>query len=167
MIYLNGQWFLNHFLSFLDFVNIDHVHTIPPLNLRLYWNLVSIFLSAHLFSSSIPSVLGFFFVFFCALRCLPCSACLKLRVCSFFVNPVYSKLSDFIWGKPNLRTERIVAELSWRAPELLRTSCSQGRGTQKGDVYSFALILVELHSRDGPWSSTGLTLQGGPWLHVS
>ena len=58
--------------------------------------------------------------------------------------------------------QRIVAELSWRAPELLRSSCSRGRGTQKGDVYSFSLILVELHGRNGPWSSTGLTLQGTP-----
>jgi len=55
---------------------------------------------------------------------------------------------------------RVVVELSWRAPELLRAPCSPGRGTQKGDVYSFALMLVDLHSRNGPWSSTGLTLQG-------
>lgn len=51
-------------------------------------------------------------------------------------------------------------ELSWRAPELLRSTCFPGRGTQKGDVYSFALILVKLHSRTEPWSSTGLTPQG-------
>jgi len=55
----------------------------------------------------------------------------------------------------------LLLELSWRAPELLRSACFPGRGTQKGDVYSFALILFDLHSRRaGPWSSTGLMPQG-------
>ena len=51
------------------------------------------------------------------------------------------------------------------APELVRSTCFPGRGTQKGDVYSFALILFDLHSRRGdPWSASGLTPQGQPSL---
>ena len=38
----------------------------------------------------------------------------------------------------------------WTAPELLNMKTS--RGSQKGDVYSFAIILQECHTRDGPWS---------------
>ncbi|CAB0016883.1 unnamed protein product [Nesidiocoris tenuis] len=49
--------------------------------------------------------------------------------------------------------------LLFRAPELLRvTTETPGPGSQKGDVYSFAIILYEMHSRKGPFgSSTGLS----------
>ncbi|XP_048576040.1 atrial natriuretic peptide receptor 1-like isoform X3 [Nematostella vectensis] len=40
----------------------------------------------------------------------------------------------------------------WVAPELLRLNNPDVRGTQKGDVYSFAIILQEFHSREGPFS---------------
>lgn len=39
----------------------------------------------------------------------------------------------------------------WRAPELLRNANAPARGTQKGDVYSFGIILYEIISRCGPW----------------
>ncbi|XP_070537461.1 atrial natriuretic peptide receptor 1-like [Ptychodera flava] len=41
--------------------------------------------------------------------------------------------------------------LFWRAPELLRDGTSPCWGTQKGDVYSFAIILHELSVREGPY----------------
>lgn len=41
----------------------------------------------------------------------------------------------------------------WKAPELLRSSpSSYCKGTQHGDVYSFAIILQEFHTRKGPYS---------------
>ncbi|XP_022252245.1 guanylate cyclase 32E-like [Limulus polyphemus] len=39
----------------------------------------------------------------------------------------------------------------WKAPELLRMANFPPRGTQKGDVYSFAIILYEIIGRKGPW----------------
>lgn len=39
----------------------------------------------------------------------------------------------------------------WKAPELLRDSCLSIRGTQKGDVYAFAIILYEILGRHGPF----------------
>ncbi|KAG7303105.1 hypothetical protein JYU34_013133, partial [Plutella xylostella] len=53
-----------------------------------------------------------------------------------------------------LRAER---RLLWRAPELLRDPAAPARGTQKGDVYSFGIILYEILGRDGPWGRTHLT----------
>ncbi|KAL5019050.1 hypothetical protein ScPMuIL_004772 [Solemya velum] len=47
--------------------------------------------------------------------------------------------------------------LLWRAPELLRQANSHPRGTQKGDVYSFALILHQIHDRRGPWGDLSLS----------
>ena len=52
------------------------------------------------------------------------------------------------------------SELLWKAPELLRNRNSPPRGSQKGDVYSFGLILINIHGRAGPWGSTGMTAKG-------
>ncbi|KAJ8923190.1 hypothetical protein NQ315_001744 [Exocentrus adspersus] len=49
------------------------------------------------------------------------------------------------WERKELR------RLLWRAPELLRDPSPPGRGTQKGDVYSFAIVLYEIIGRQGPW----------------
>ena len=37
----------------------------------------------------------------------------------------------------------------WTAPELLREARPPPQGTQKGDVYSFAIICQEIFSRKG------------------
>lgn len=39
----------------------------------------------------------------------------------------------------------------WQAPEILKSG-KMFRGTQKGDVYSFALVLYEIFARKHPWS---------------
>ena len=46
------------------------------------------------------------------------------------------------------------------APELLRIPNRPQRGTQKGDVYSFAIILQEFHTREGPYSSNFMEPKG-------
>lgn len=39
----------------------------------------------------------------------------------------------------------------YRAPELLRCPSPPLRGSQKGDVYSFGIVLYEILGRCGPW----------------
>jgi len=44
----------------------------------------------------------------------------------------------------------VLAKL-WSAPELLRLPSPPAEGTQKGDVYSFAIICQEIVYRKGPF----------------
>ncbi|XP_048576329.1 atrial natriuretic peptide receptor 1 isoform X2 [Nematostella vectensis] len=45
-------------------------------------------------------------------------------------------------------------DLLWVAPEILRLPSRPARGTQKGDVFSFAIILEEFHTREEPYSAS-------------
>ncbi|UXI15933.1 hypothetical protein NH340_JMT01876 [Sarcoptes scabiei] len=48
-------------------------------------------------------------------------------------------------------------DMLWRAPELLKNPDKSKRGTQKGDVYSFALILYEIILQRNPFEDSSLS----------
>ncbi|XP_044758334.1 guanylate cyclase 32E-like isoform X2 [Coccinella septempunctata] len=53
--------------------------------------------------------------------------------------------------------EKELKRALYRAPELLRHPSPPPRGTQKGDVYSFGIVLYEILGRSGPWGLPNLT----------
>uniref|UniRef100_F7CJB9 Guanylate cyclase n=1 Tax=Monodelphis domestica TaxID=13616 RepID=F7CJB9_MONDO len=57
------------------------------------------------------------------------------------------------------RSQPLSEELLWTAPELLRGPEGSWRGTFKGDVYSFAIILQEVLARGPPYCTSGLTAE--------
>lgn len=60
---------------------------------------------------------------------------------------------------PEWKTKEL-RRLLWRAPELLRDPSPPPRGTQKGDVYSFAIVLYEIIGRQGPWGKITMESHG-------
>lgn len=48
----------------------------------------------------------------------------------------------------------LFTDLLWKAPELLRDPNNSPCGSQKADVYAFAIILYEIIGRRGPFGST-------------
>jgi len=48
----------------------------------------------------------------------------------------------------------------WTAPEILRENFPPPRGTQRGDVYSFSIICVEVLMRSEPFNFDSMTPRG-------
>ncbi|XP_028968121.1 guanylate cyclase 32E [Galendromus occidentalis] len=65
-------------------------------------------------------------------------------------------LHEFKCGQSLPNTSRRNRALLWRAPELLRHPSPPARGTQKGDIYSFGIVLYEIIGRAGPWGPEAL-----------
>lgn len=65
---------------------------------------------------------------------------------------------DLEWGSTEEKTAESEAfGLLWKAPELLKDDKMPIRGTQKGDSYSFGIILFEIYGRQGPYGDTVLS----------
>ncbi|XP_038064179.1 guanylate cyclase 32E-like [Patiria miniata] len=58
---------------------------------------------------------------------------------------------------PDMGEHAFYQSFLWKAPELLRDTHAPSEGTQKGDIYSFAIILYELVHRNGPFGNCALT----------
>lgn len=56
----------------------------------------------------------------------------------------------------NDRDQKEIKRSLSKAPELLRMETSPAHGTQKGDVYSFGILLYEIYGRKGPFGLGGL-----------
>ena len=69
-------------------------------------------------------------------------------------------LSAFEDEKTDKSDNEKYRDLLWTAPELLRMKPSPVYGTQKGDVYSFAIVLQEILYRTFPYSSMDLEYKG-------
>ena len=61
-----------------------------------------------------------------------------------------------------------VSALVWTAPELLRELTPPLKGTPKGDVYSFAIILQEILFREPPFAAAGdiQMVPKGEWVKL-
>ncbi|XP_055954311.1 retinal guanylyl cyclase 2 [Patella vulgata] len=71
------------------------------------------------------------------------------------------KLTDYglpgFLGRAKQIREQDTLDLLWTAPEYLRLEGNQiHKGSEKGDVYSFAIIMQEVALRSDPYSTTGL-----------
>ncbi|XP_072309542.1 atrial natriuretic peptide receptor 2 [Eucyclogobius newberryi] len=67
-------------------------------------------------------------------------------------------LSSFRSSSENDDTHALYAMKMWTAPELLIYDRHPPQGTQKGDVYSFGIILQEIALRNGPFYVDGMDL---------
>ncbi|XP_074039726.1 guanylyl cyclase at 32E [Leptinotarsa decemlineata] len=71
-----------------------------------------------------------------------------LQISDFGLHEFKANQDDPQWQSKEIRRQ------IYRAPELLRDPSPPARGTQKGDVYSFAIVLYEIIGREGPWGKT-------------
>ncbi|XP_076797319.1 guanylate cyclase D [Arvicanthis niloticus] len=67
--------------------------------------------------------------------------------------------AEFLESHCSSRPHAAPEELLWTAPELLRGPGGPGKATFKGDVFSLAIILQEVLTRDPPYCSWGLSAE--------
>ncbi|XP_053133430.1 atrial natriuretic peptide receptor 1 isoform X2 [Hemicordylus capensis] len=67
-------------------------------------------------------------------------------------------LESFRQAADSEDSHALFAKKLWTAPELLRMESPPSQGTQKGDVYSFGVILQEIALRNGVFSVEGMDL---------
>ena len=92
------------------------------------------------------------------------------RIQSYLSLPCTSFSFDYGWGVGYSQLIRVAAlymnqmfsycesGLLWTAPELLRNPGFEG--SQKGDIFSFGIILYEIHARHEPYSDIELSPKG-------
>jgi guanylate cyclase, other len=68
-------------------------------------------------------------------------------------------LLSFIRFLSTLREAQELYNSLYRSPELLRDPNAPLRGSQRGDVYSFGIVLYETINRRGPWGDTKLSTE--------
>ena len=59
---------------------------------------------------------------------------------------------------------RVLLDLLWTAPELLRNERLFETGSQKGDVYSYAIVMQEVILRSLPFSTVSKSFDGTVFL---
>lgn len=73
-----------------------------------------------------------------------------LQVTDFGLNDIRHQAENDSIGE-----HQYYRSLFWKAPELLRDPSAPAKGSPKGDIYSFAIILYEIIGRRGPFGPTG------------
>ncbi|CAK9295879.1 unnamed protein product [Gordionus sp. m RMFG-2023] len=91
-----------------------------------------------------------------------CHGNLKSRNCvidSRWVLKVTGYGMTYLSEVEDFRIEKSLEDLLWVAPELLRDPILMAKGTQSGDIYSFAIIVQELIVRGPPFNNSNITTE--------
>ncbi|KAL9889822.1 atrial natriuretic peptide receptor 1 isoform 2-T10 [Glossina fuscipes fuscipes] len=87
-----------------------------------------------------------------------------LKICDFGLHTMRTRRNeDQCSDVENCNSHAYWSKLLWTAPELLKMGDQRPpEGTQKGDVYSFAIIIHEITTRQGPFYLGKLTDEKSP-----